>query len=161
MCPYKQYSYSEKAMSKDLYLLNHFDCPNNAQYNYSSQEHPAGVSSTLNRMKMRQIQPILGTSLRSSEPIQCPKSNYHDDEDFAHNYQRDVNYYNSLTWAMYNRITKAREKQKDCHAMKTKCFGVSDPCHLERKRRGKCRQDNDSKNCTCCTQEEDIFPIEL
>lgn len=153
MCTYHKI-HPKHPLTKKTYSNNLVDSHHCYSQCYSLKEQP--ISSTLNPMNKRQIQPILGsTRTHSSAPIQCPKSKCKEDQDCLHNYNRDVQYYNSLTWAMYNRITKARERKQN--ATSTKCFGTTDPCYDQEPP----RIEKDLNNNACGTQEEDIFPIEM
>jgi hypothetical protein len=140
----------------ESFTHNLIDCHNlYFQERYSRISVSSSSFMLLNQMNktMRQIQPIRGaTTTHSSAPIKCPKSKCQEDEDYLQNYNRDVKYYNSLTWAMYNRITNARAKRQ---TMKSKCQGTSEPRHTEQKRR--------ENQCThtCSAKEEHIFPIEM
>ena len=96
----------------------------------------------------------------SSEPIKCPKSSYIDESDSLQSYHRDVRYYDSLTWAMYHRITQARRKRKNGNDITNQKASV-----LESNTDSSRVFDNDSpseyKSNTLQNVEDDIFPLDM
>lgn len=96
----------------------------------------------------------------SSEPIQCPKSSYIDESDSLQSYHRDVRYYDSLTWAMYHRITQARRKRKNGNDIINQKASVS-----ESKTDSNRVFENDSpseyKSNALKNVEDDIFPFDM
>ena len=97
---------------------------------------------------------------KSSEPIKCPKSSYKDEYDSLQSYYRDVRYYDSLTWAMYHRITQARRKRKNGNDITNHKASVSES-------KTDCNRvfDNDSpseyKGNILQSVEDDIFPLDM
>lgn len=100
-------------------------------------------------------------SLKSSEPIKCPSSSYKEEADSLRSYYRDVRYYDSLTWAMYHRITQARGRKKknanDITYQEAIVLGCQTDCNrvLHNSNPSEFRRD------TSHIVEEDIFPFDM
>jgi hypothetical protein len=100
-------------------------------------------------------------SLKSSEPIKCPGSSYKEEADSLRSYYRDVRYYDSLTWAMYHRITQARGRKKknanDITYQEASMLGSQTDCNrvFHNSIPSEFRRD------TLHIVEEDIFPFDM
>jgi hypothetical protein len=99
-------------------------------------------------------------SSTSSEPIKCPESSYKEEADWLQSYHRDVRYYDSLTWAMYHRITQARRKKKNVNDITHQEASVS-ASNINSNRALDNSIPTENQLDSHQTPEEDIFPFDM